>query len=177
GSVRRGCGALDLGLDLPPAAEAGIEHPAGGELIQPLAIVGEVLGLPAHRLLPLEAEPGEILLDRRLERWPAAGAVEILDAQQESAPGRLSNPVGEEGRMGMAEVKAARRARREAGGEGGDGGGLHRGGWSGDMAPHGSRTAILDAEDTGLPGPRGQAPHGRSRDAGTPGPGSRPRLR
>ena len=47
------------------------------------AVLVEMRGLPPHRLLPLEAEPGEVFSDRRLELGPAARRVDVLDAQQE----------------------------------------------------------------------------------------------
>src|SRR5690242_15488494 len=112
----------DLRLDLLAAAEAGIEQAAGGEGIEGRAIVASVIGLPAHRRLPLKPQPGKVLEDARLEFGPAAAAVDILDAQEE-APAALSRAVGGEERgVRMAEMEAARRAGREAGDDSG-----HRG--------------------------------------------------
>jgi len=42
-----------------------------------------MLALPPHRLLPGDAEPAEILVDRRLVVRPATGRVDVLDAQQQ----------------------------------------------------------------------------------------------
>ena len=41
--------------------------------------------LPPYRLLPGDAEPAEILIDRGLELRPAPDGVDILDAQQQPA--------------------------------------------------------------------------------------------
>src|SRR5216683_674953 len=73
-----------------------------------------MLGLPAHRLLPLQIEPGEVLIDRGLVFRPAARGVDVLDPQQQSA-GRYPCPVGvEQRRQRMAEMQIAVRRRREA---------------------------------------------------------------
>ena len=64
-ALRRAAGAGDLGLDRAPRAEAGIEQPCLLEPRERGAIIGEMLRLPADRPVPIEAEPGQILDDRR----------------------------------------------------------------------------------------------------------------
>lgn len=66
--------------DLGACAEAGIEKALRLQAPQGRRIVGEVVGLAAHRPLPIEPEPGQILVDADLELYPGAGAVDILDA-------------------------------------------------------------------------------------------------
>ena len=73
-----------------------------------------MLGLPPHRRLPGNAEPGEIFVDRGLEFRPAARRVDILDAQQEPSAGSARQVEIQQRRIGVAEMKMAIRARREA---------------------------------------------------------------
>ena len=78
-------------------------------------IVGQVIGLAAHRPVPVEAEPAEIVQDRRLELGPAAGRVDILDAQQEPAGIHRPRPVPpDQRRMRVAQMQKAGRAGRES---------------------------------------------------------------
>ena len=73
-----------------------------------------MLGLPPHRLLPGDAEPGEVLVDRRLVFRPAARRVDVLDAQQQPPAGGARHLDIEQRRQRMAEMQIAVRARREA---------------------------------------------------------------
>src|SRR5262249_15038420 len=114
GAVRRFAGARDLRDDLGAGAEAGIEQAARFEPRERGAIIVHVLGLAAHRLLPGEAEPGEGLEDRRLEFRPAARAVDVLDAEQETAAG-AGGSRGEQRRVCVAEMQIPGRAGRETG--------------------------------------------------------------
>ena len=73
-----------------------------------------MLGLAADRGLPAQPEPGEVLEDGGLEFRPAAGPVDVLDAQQKT-PARLSRRgFREQRRIGMAEMEMARGAGGEA---------------------------------------------------------------
>src|SRR3546814_1256499 len=72
--------------------------------------VGEVVGLAPQRLFPGEAEPGEILQDRRLVFRPRALGVAVLAAQQEAPAGPAGSGFargagGEEGRIGVPQVQ------------------------------------------------------------------------
>ena len=117
--VRRRAGAFDLRPDLRPGAEAGIDRPHPVECLERPDVIVHMLGLAPDSGLPAEAEPFEVLVDRRFVFRPAAARVDILDAQQETAalPGER---LREERRIGVSEVQQPRRARREAG----DGAGL-----------------------------------------------------
>ena len=76
-----------------------------------------MMGLPAYRFVAGDAEPGQILLDRRRDSRPAALLVDILKADQE-APGVGGRQAGgEPGRIGVPEMQAAGRAGRETGGQ------------------------------------------------------------
>jgi len=77
-----------------------------------------MLRLPPHRPLPVEAEPGEVLLDRGGEFRPAARRVDVLDAQQKAAVGGAGGVERGQRRVRVPEVQVAVRARREAGDEG-----------------------------------------------------------
>ena len=78
------------------------------------SVVIEVLGLPPHRPLPFDAEPREVLVNRRLELRPAARRVDVLDAQQEPpARGVRHLEIDQRGKR-MTEMQIAVRAWREA---------------------------------------------------------------
>src|SRR5262245_43192456 len=54
--------------------------------------------LPAHGLFPIETKPGQVLMDCGFEDGSAAFVIDVLDAQEKSAPGLLSgSPAGEGG--------------------------------------------------------------------------------
>src|SRR5688500_1810187 len=73
-----------------------------------------MLGLAADGPLPVEPEPGEVLMDRGLELRSGAAAVDVLDAQQEATGLALGLGPGKECRMSMTQVKPARVAGRKA---------------------------------------------------------------
>lgn len=104
--------------DLPAAAEIAIQQPTALEPLQRLVVVGHVLGLTADGPFPAQTQPGEILQDRRLVFGAAAGAVDVLDTQNEPAargPGRLP---GGQGGKGVPAMEPARGGGGEPGGEG-----------------------------------------------------------
>ena len=72
-----------------------------------------MVGLPPHRGFPGDAEPGKILVDRRLEFRPAAGGVDVLDPQQQAAVGLTRGIEIQQCRIGMAEMQVTVRARRK----------------------------------------------------------------
>src|SRR5690606_10184444 len=78
------------------------------------AIERQMLGLPPHRRLPCQAEPGEILMDCGLVVRPAARGVDILDAQQEAAAASAGEFGVEQGRACVAEMQEAVGAGGEA---------------------------------------------------------------
>src|SRR5260370_41719635 len=73
-----------------------------------------MLRLPPHRSFPGDAEPGEVFIDCGLELRPAAGRVDILDAQQEPAAGVARQIEIQQRRISVAEMQIAVRARRKA---------------------------------------------------------------
>ncbi len=93
--------------DLGTALETRVQQPLPFEHRQRGAIVVEMLALLAHRLLPFDAEPGEVLEDRLLVFGAAARLVDVLDAQQQ-APARGSGHVEiQECRQCMADMQVA----------------------------------------------------------------------
>src|SRR5712691_11473714 len=80
--LRRAAGASDLGLDLPPCAEARIEQPLGLEPVERGPVIREMRRLPADRAVSIEAEPGEILDYRGSVFLAAAGLVDVFEPQQ-----------------------------------------------------------------------------------------------
>ena len=122
-----------VGLDGDPAVDQVVvgDGPAGGDLEEDglAVLVGlaggqELLGLfpvdveaPALEdglLVPVEAQPLEVLED--LVEEPGFGALEvgILDAEQELAPGVAGVEPVEDGRPGAPDMEEARRAGGEA---------------------------------------------------------------
>src|SRR5262249_57942290 len=67
--------------DLAAALEARIGERV--ELRQRRAVIGEMRALAPDRLLPGDAEPGEVFVDRLLIVRPAARRVDVLDPQDE----------------------------------------------------------------------------------------------
>src|SRR3546814_10739018 len=86
-AVRRGAGGLDLRLDVPARAEAGIEQAGGVEAIERRGVRVEMRRLAPHRTVPLEAQPSQILQASVGDLRPAAAGVDVLDAQQDAAAG------------------------------------------------------------------------------------------
>src|SRR3954452_18401906 len=108
-------GAGDLDLDLAPCAEARVKQPADVEPPERGAVILKMPGLAADRSVPVEAEPGEVLDDRRVVFGPAAGVVDILDPQQKQPAGLARRAPALERRADMPQMQITRRARREAG--------------------------------------------------------------
>ncbi len=77
--------------DLPAAFEAWVDETHPLEPGKRGAVIVEMLALAAHRLLPAQPQPGEILIDRLLVLRPAARTIDILDPQQQP-PVRLRAP-------------------------------------------------------------------------------------
>ena len=96
--------------DLGAALEARIDRALRLQLRQRRAVCVEMLGLAPHRLFPRDAEPGEVLVDRRLEFRPAARRVDVLDAQQEAPAGRARHLEIDQRRKRVAEMQIAVRA-------------------------------------------------------------------
>ena len=110
GTMRRVGRGRDLALDLGAAAEAGVDQAALVELVQHLAIGGEMFGLATHLAVPVEAQPFQIGQDRRLVFAPAAADVGVLDAHQEGAAGLTRAMPAGPGRIGGAQMQLAGRA-------------------------------------------------------------------
>ena len=72
--------------DFRAAFERGIDQALRRQFLDRLAIARKMFGLPPHRRLPGDAEPGEILVYGGLEFGPAARSIDVLDAQQQAPP-------------------------------------------------------------------------------------------
>src|SRR5260370_17253720 len=73
-----------------------------------------MLARARYRAVPGDAEPGQILIDRRLELAPATGDVDILDAQEKPASARARQiEIHQRGKC-VAEIQIAVGARRES---------------------------------------------------------------
>src|SRR5262249_47797902 len=101
---------IGRGGDIGAGAEAGIDEPARIELVERLAIVGEVVGLAAGLAGPGEGKPSQILEHGRLVLALAAADIDVLDADQKSAVRLAGAPAGDPCRISRAEMQLAGRA-------------------------------------------------------------------
>lgn len=104
--------------DVGAGAEAWVEQAGLGEVVEGSAVFGEVLGLGADAVVPVEAEPGQVVDQGGGVFGAAAGGVDVLDAEEEAAFGLAGLGPGEEGGVGAAEVERAGRAGGESRGDG-----------------------------------------------------------
>ena len=102
---------------VPAGLEAAIDQAPRLQLLQRGLVVRQMLGLPAHRLFPGQAQPGEVVENRRLVFRAAACRVDVFEAQQEPPSGLLRRRIGGQGRKGVPAMQAARRRRGETGDE------------------------------------------------------------
>jgi hypothetical protein len=100
--------------NLGAALETRINQALGDESIDRIAIFRKVFRLPPHRLLPPDAEPAEVFINRGFEFRLAAGGVDILDAKQKSPTGPARQIEIQQRRISVAEMQVAVRARRKA---------------------------------------------------------------
>src|SRR5689334_21145822 len=105
--MRGAAGARDLSLDLAPRAKARVERTQRVEPVERAPVVLEMLRLLAHRPVPVDAEPGEVLEYCCGIFVAAAGPVDILKAEQKATPlaPRRAPPL--ERRADMAEMQIA----------------------------------------------------------------------
>ena len=113
-SIASGVRGAGRGGDVLAAAEAGIEDAQRFQPGQSGAVVVEMVGLAAHRLFPLEAEPGEVVGDVGFEFGAAAGAIDILDAEQESSSALLGRAKPLQRGISVAEMEMTCRTGRES---------------------------------------------------------------
>jgi hypothetical protein len=104
----------DQRTDLAAAVETQIDQAHGFELIECGLIVREMLALAAYVLFPDDAEPVEVVVNRRLEFGPAARGIDVLDAQQKPSAELTRHVVIQERGISMAQMQISVRARREA---------------------------------------------------------------
>jgi hypothetical protein len=86
-------GAADVVQDLATGLEAAVDQAIASQPLQRGGVVGQVFRLAPDRGLPIEPEPGQVFVDRGLERGPAALGVDILDPENE-APAELARDLG-----------------------------------------------------------------------------------
>ena len=105
-AVRGVAGGPDLARDVRAGAKARVKEAARVEPVEGLAVLRHVARLAAHRLLPIEAQPSEVLLYGRDEVGAAAAGVYVFDPQQEAAAGGAARErAAEQRRVGVAEVQ------------------------------------------------------------------------
>ena len=103
---------LSLEIELFCVLETGIEQARGFEALRRRGIAIEPRRLPLV-LVPVEAKPLEIRLDRLGEFRPRALAIGVVEAQQEPPAGLArEEPIDQRG-AGIAEMQPPGRAGRE----------------------------------------------------------------
>jgi hypothetical protein len=103
------------GGDIPSGTEAGIENAQSLQAGDGGAVIVEMIGLPPHRPVPVEAQPGKILDDGGLEFGPAAGPVYVFNSQQEPSTSSPGPRPSIQRRTGVAEMEVSGRAGRKTG--------------------------------------------------------------
>ena len=108
----------DFFSDLAARAKTGIDQACTIQCVERLAIIIEMIGLAAHRSIPGQSQPGDIVEDGLFEFGPAAIAVQVLDTQQENSVrfGTGGAPTLQ-GRPGMADMEQTGWAGRKSCGE------------------------------------------------------------
>jgi len=97
------------GGDIRPCAEAGIDQSQAFQSVERVFVQFCALGLNDWRAVDVETKPPKVLEYRAHELRAATGGIEIFDSDQ-PAPTRLPRSVvADDRRIGMAEVKPARR--------------------------------------------------------------------
>ena len=69
---------MNFALNIGARTEAGIQHILFSQLPYRSFIISQVRGLAAHRLVPRQAEPSEVLNDGRVIFRPAAATFRCL---------------------------------------------------------------------------------------------------
>jgi len=80
-SLRRGTRRRDFARNIGAGAKTGIDQTARRQPIQNLPIFSEMRGLPARRLIPIQAQPAQIFHKCCFIFWAAARGIYILNAQ------------------------------------------------------------------------------------------------
>ena len=104
--------------DFLARAKAAIDQPALAKGVYSGGIVCKMVRLTPHRLFPVKAQPAQVLIDAVLIFGAAAGGVDVLDAQDETACGVFGGLIGRQRREGVPLVQASGRRGRKAGDEG-----------------------------------------------------------
>src|SRR5437763_16615241 len=107
-------GARDLGLDFVPCTEARINQSLLLEFGECAGVIAEVLRLAAHRLVPVESQPGQILNNGLVELGSASAEIYIFDTKHEFPGISLSRLPRHERRIGVAEMQKSRWTWRES---------------------------------------------------------------
>ena len=110
-AVRR----VQRGGDIRAGAEAGVNQAARAQLFERRFVVGAALRLDQHRLVPVEPEPAQVLVDAVDELGPAARLVEVLDPEQELAAAGARARVTERPRCRRGRGAAVRSATARSG--------------------------------------------------------------
>lgn len=99
--------------DLRAAAKTGIDKAALIKARERLGVIFAMLALSARRHGKAKPKPGQVVSDGGLESRPAAGLVQVLDAQQRAPAEFVGEALVDQGGVRVAEMERAVRRRRE----------------------------------------------------------------
>ncbi len=102
---------------LPAGLEAAVEHALRAQTAEGGFVIVDVFRLAPDGGFPFDPEPGEGVEYSLLELRSTPGAVDVLDAEQETAAGGVRRLIGGQGRIGMTQVERPGGGRGEAGDE------------------------------------------------------------
>jgi hypothetical protein len=114
-SVGRGGHAGDLVFDGASGAEAGINHLMVAEAVKGAGVVLQPVRLAECCSLPFEAQPLEVLFDKRIELRPDPGVIDVLKTQEGRSAFAIRQLAGHQGGIGVAKVQPAGGAGCKAG--------------------------------------------------------------
>ena len=103
---------VDFSLNLTPGAKAGVDQIGAFKNVESVPVGGQVFRLPPDRRLPAQSEPSQILLDGINIFLVAPPEVDILNAEEETAPG-TAGVIRCQGGIGVANVEEPGRTGRK----------------------------------------------------------------
>jgi hypothetical protein len=100
-------GRAGQGPEFPAGAETGIGEVLGREMGQGRPVGRAAAALGRGFLVPIQAQPGQVLADLLGLAGPAAGRVQVFQAQNQPPPGPARLQPGQPEGPGIAQVQAA----------------------------------------------------------------------
>jgi len=111
--VRCTAGSRDLVANLATRAKTRIDNLHRLQPLESPSVIVQMFGLLAHRTVPAQSEPVEILKDRRGILVTAAGLIDVLKTEEKPSSGASCCSPSFERRADVTEMQVTRRARRK----------------------------------------------------------------